>query len=507
MKRIFLLLLFAALALGFLASGLNAHASPVQDPTPKPTRVRTRIPKKTPPPAATPTPDTSADTQAEESAAIPPTSPGAMTSQVLVFNPDPAGDATVQLDVYNTAGAVSYSTTTTVARNGAKLVTLPGSLGSNFQGGAQISSDKNVQAIVIGSNVSKSALDAYEGSNTPALDVTLPFLRHLTPTTQNSILSIQNTTATTANITLTLYNSDGSTATQQNAALAAHQIVYYNTNSLINTPPFVGSARVTSDQNVAVAMQTLYFQDTAALSGMTADEMDTTVYLNQAQRKVNGASIVTNWSEIFAHNNGTNPTDITIEFYSPSGALVTSQTASAVAVNGTAQFNLSDAGFAALGNNFNGWAKITSSNNPQPLAVAALQVLKRGKQLYGTNGIANTGTSTRYVCGDAERNTTENSSISILNLDAVASPRVQIKLFDPTTGAKVAAYTVKVAPNSVSTVLLSATNFANAGTTYQGMAIVQAKGATPPQLIVTVNNPYANPKPTGTSGYTCAKFQ
>jgi hypothetical protein len=505
MKRIFIFFLLATLALGFVAQSLNAHASTLQDPTPKPTRVRTRIPKKTPPPAATPIPDTSAEPQPEESAAIPPTSPGAMTSQILIFNPDPAGDATVQLDVYNTSGAVSYSTTTTIARNGAKLVSLPGSVGANFQGGAQISSDKNVQAIVIGSNVTKSALDAYEGSSTPALDVTLPFVRHLTANTQNSILSIQNTTETTANITLTLYNSNGAMATQQNAALAAHQIVYYNTNSLINAPPFVGSARVTSDQNVAVAMQALYFRDTAALIGMTASEMDTTVFLNQAQRKVNGASIVTNWSEIFAHNNGANPTDITIEFYSPTGALVTSQTASAVPVNGTAQFLLNDVGFAALGNNFNGWAKITSSG--EPLAVSALQVLGQGKRLYGTNGVAGTGTSTRYVCGDAERNTTENSTISILNLDPVASPRVQIKLFNPTTGAKVAAYTVKVAPGSLTNVLLSSTPFANAGTAYQGMAIVQAKGVTPSQLIVTVNNPYANPKPSGTSGYTCAKFQ
>lgn len=505
MKRLFLVFFLAMLALGLLAQNFAAQAGPPQDPTPKPTRVRTRVPKprQTPVPAASPTAEPAVTNDDAESALISPTSPGAMTSQILIFNPDTTGAATVQLDVYNSGGTVPYSTTVNIARNGAKLITLPGLLGSNFEGGAEISSDKNVQAIVIGANSTKSALDAYEGSSTPALDVTLPFVRHLTPDTQNSILSVQNTVDASANITLTLYNTDGTTKTVQSALLAPHQVVYYNTNSLVPSPPFVGSARILSDQNVAVAMQSLYLKDTAALVGMTASDMNTKVWLNQAQRTLNGANVPTSWSEIFARNNGTNPTDVTIDFFDSTGSLVTSQTITDVPPDGQAQFMLNDVAFAALGNNFNGWAKLTSGG--EPLAVSALQVINRGRRLYGENGVPDTNTATRYVCGDAERNTTENSTISILNTGGASAP-VQIRLFDPTTGAKVAATKVTVAANAVGTVLLSGVAFSGAGTAYQGMAIVAAKGANPPQLIVTVNNAYANPNPKGTSGYTCAKF-
>lgn len=506
MKRTFLVGLIALVVMAFLASGLIADAgAPAQAPTPKPTRDRTRTLKKTAVPAPTSAagdtlPDNE-DSDAEAAIEINPTAPGAMTSQILVFNPEGSA-ATVQIDIYNSAGAVAYTTTVTVAKKGAKLVTLPGSLGSNFQGGAQVSSDKNVQAIVLGANANKSARDAYEGSTTPALDVTLPFVRHLAASTQNAVLAIQNTTANPANVGLTLYETNGTTAKQENAVIAAHQVVYFNTNTLFASPPFIGSARVVSDQNVAVAMQSLYYKDTAAFLGMVAGEMDTTVYLNQAQRKVNGASVVTNWSEIFARNNGTDPTDITIDFYASTGGLVTSQTATEVPPDGMAPFLLSE--IATLGNNYNGWVKISSTG--QPLAVSALQVLSKGKRMYGNNGLANTQTSQSYICGDVERNTTQTSHLSILNTDALTTAKVQVRLFNQDTGAKVVTYKLNIPPNTLTNVLLSDAAFAAAGTAYQGMALVEAKGAAGPKLVVTANNPYGNPKLTGTIGYTCTRM-
>lgn len=505
MKRSFLVGIFVLLTVAFLAFNLNADAgAPAQDPTPKPTRARTRAPKPTPTAGATATIDATLpvadDTDAEAAIEIAPTAPGPMTSQILVFNPDSAA-ATVQIDIYNTGGVVVYTTTVTVEKKGAKLVSLPGSLGTNFQGGAQISSDKNVQAIVLGANSNKNARDAYEGANTPALDVTLPFVRHLAANTQNTILAIQNTTGNSANVAMTFYNTDGTTAKVQNALVAAHQVVYYNTNTLFATPPFLGSARVVSDQNIAVAIETLYYKDTAAFLGMVASDMDTSVYLNQAQRKVNGGSVASNWSEIFARNNGNAATDITIDFYAPTGALVTSQTAAAVAPKGMAQFVLSDAAFAALGSNYNGWAKISSTG--QPLAVSALQVLSKGKRMYGNNGLANARTSSSYVCGDAERNTTQSSHLAILNTDSAATAKIQVRLYKNDTGGKAASYKVNIPPNTLVNVLLSDTAFAAAGTDYQGMALVEAKGTSAPKLVVTVNNPYGSSKLTGTTGYAC----
>lgn len=506
-----LALLVLVLAQSFIAdAGSPAKkATPTAEATKKPKRERTRTPKVTPTAevAATPAPpplDPEAADE-EDAAEISPTAPGAMTSQILVFNPDSSGAATVQIDIYNTAGVVAYTTVENVAKNGAKLITLPSSLGSNFQGGAQISSDKNVQAIAIGANANKTARDSYEGAGAPSVDVALPFVRHLTPDTQNTIIAIQNTTGFQANVTLTLYDTGGLAAKTQPAVVDPHQVVYFNTNSLFPNPPFLGSARVTSDQNVAVAMQSLYYKDTSAFLGMNAGDTDTIVFLNQAQRKINGANVPTNWSEIFVRNNSTNnPTDVTVEFYTAAGAFVTSHTISGVPANGMAQFLLNDLNepaYSPLGSSYSGWAKITSSG--EKLAVSALQVLNKGKRLYGGNGLAGSNTSTRYFCGDADRTTTQTSRISILNTESAATAKVQLFLYNPDTGAKILKYKTSIAPNAQADVLLSDAAFAAAGSSYQGMAMVRAQGTAPAKLIVTVSNPYGNPKLSGTTGYNC----
>src|SRR5262249_49149218 len=152
---------------------------------------------------------------------------------------------------------------------------------------------------------------------------------------------------------------------------------------------------------------------TAAFRGLTSSDQGTTIWLNQAQRRINGASVPVNWSEIFARNNGSNATDIHIEFFDMTGNLVTSQTASGVAANGMAQFLLKDSGFSALGNNFNGWVKVSSGG--EPLAVDAMQVVSKGKRLFESNGLTDAQLAGRYVCGDLERNTTQNSHVTILN--------------------------------------------------------------------------------------------
>ncbi len=511
MKRIFLLGMLALLASLWMFGALVNAAPPLQDNAPTPTRdpikQATRRAKRAaraplPAPAtATPLPEAAED----EAVQAAPVAPGAMTSQILVFNPDTSGEATVQIDVYDASGAVSFTTTQTVAKNGAKLVTLPGSLGANFQGGAQISSDKNVQAMVLTANNTKTAFDAYEGAVAPALDVTLPLVRHLALNTQNSQLAIQNTTANAATTTVTFYNADGSVANTTNLNIAAHQSAYLNTNAVFPGGAFAGSVRVVSNQNVAVASQTLYTKDTAAFSGIDSATAANELYLSQAQRKINGNGIAVNWSEIFVRNNGGDKTTITLNFYSSTGQLVTSLSANDVASNGTAQFSLNDAASAALGTNFVGWARVSSSG--EPLTAASLDVLNKGKRMTGINAASPDGLGTRFVCGDVARMTTENSQLKILNPGDAGNAKVIVRLFDKDSGAKIAQTKVVVAPQSVATVMLSDSKFAAAGTNFQGMALVFVKGAAPPPVLVTASNPYANPKLAGTTGYTCSKIQ
>ncbi len=498
MKRFLILGILGTLVLALIAyntpDAQDAYAQAAPTATPRATRIR-----KPKPPVATPAPADVASADAEDNAEISPSAPGAMTSTIVVFNPDTSGAATVQIDIYDGTGSVAYTTTETVNANGAKLVTLPASLGSNFQGSATVSSDKNVQVLALAANGNNTARDAYEGLSAPAANITLPLARHLALDTQNSILAIQNTTASAADVTITFYNPDGTQQHQQVANIAAHQPFYLNTNTVFPSSTFTGSIGLASTQNIAAALQTRYYKDTAALRGLTATDADTTQYLNMVLRKFNAKGAATNWSEIFARNNGANATDITIEFFTLAGTSLGTQTAANVPVNGSAQFMLNDALFASLGTNYTGWAKITAG---EPTSVGMLQVFTKGKRLTGAQALGATQTVTSYVCGDTARSTAQTSQITILNTEA-RNARVAVRLYDPNTGAKLAQLTVKLKANAATTVKLSDAAFVGAGNNFQGMAVVVAKGTTPPKIIASVTNPYNNGKIVGTTGYLC----
>ena len=91
-----------------------------------------------------------------------------------------------------------------------------------------------------------------------------------------------------------------------------------------------------------------------------------------------------------------------------------------------------------------------------------------------------------------------------INTDAAKTAKVIVRLHDKETGAKIVQAKYSVPPLNSITVLLSDTGYAAAGTAYRGMALVFARGATPPALDVSVNTPYGDPKLKGTTGYTCS---
>lgn len=503
-KQLFSIGIFGALAIALIAFNLpianNVLAQVAPAATARATRVRQPKSTVTPEPTATSQPQESDDAaDAEADAELAPVAPGAMTSQILLFNPDTLGSATAQLDIYDSAGAVAYTTTEFISSNGAKLITLPNTL-ANFQGSAVISSDKNIQAIALTTNKNKNSRDAYESMSAPATNLTFPFARHLSDHTQNSILAIYNATGANANATITFYNADGSQARQQTTPLAAHQSFYLNTDTIFSGEPFTGSVTLDSTQNIVAALQTRYIQDTAAIRALTMDELDTLVYLNRVERKINAKGIPQNWSEIFARNNGANATDIAIEFFSTTGASLGIHTASAVPANGSAQFLLNDAAFNSLGASFIGWAKITAS---EPLGVSALSASAKAKRLTGVDGLPNAQLNSRYVCGDTARSATENSQLILLNTEA-RNAKVIVRLFDPNTGAKLTQTRVKLAPHAATTVKFSDNLFAAAGTDFHGIAIIHTRGATPPKISASISNPSGSNKLTGTTEYLCA---
>jgi uncharacterized protein YcfL len=429
-----------------------------------------------------------------------------MTSSVFLFNPDTSGSASVTLRILDQTGAEVFNKFYTVPKDAAILVTLPNSLGSGFKGAALVSSDKNVFAIVTDANSSQSARDLYEGSVNPSSTLTLPLFRHLAADTGNSIIAVQNTSNSPANITLHWYNASGAEINSQTASsVPALASTYFDTNSLFPSSTFIGSAKITADQNVAATLQTHFIKDTASFRGLAATDDGTTLYLNLVERKVSNNGTAKSWNETYVRNNGNADTDITVQYFSSAGTPVSTKTTSGVHANGMAQFWTNDPSYSDLGNSFKGWAKITSST--QPVSAYSLEAQGKGNRLFGINAVSQTLGGVSFACGDVLRTANQNSKINILNLGG-SDANVRIRVYRPSDGAVLVNTTIPVAANSVGTATLSDAAFAAAGSNYEGLAIVTSTGASPPQLVVSVNTPYlTSGKANGVTSYTCNKLQ
>lgn len=455
------------------------------------------------PPTATPAP--SIDNAAVDNVAsldAAPTSPGAMSSQIIIINPDTTGAATVGISIRNSVGAEVYATTVPVSKNGARVVTLP-SLGT-FNGSAVISSDKNVQAMVTDANASQTARDLYEGSSATAQAITLPLFRHLAQNTGNSIIAVQNTSNTAANVTLSYYDQAGNVTALSPTSVQPLASVYFNTNSIsFPTSPFIGSAKITADQNIAAAEQTLFAKDTASFRGLTASDEGTTLYVPVIERRVNVNGVPNAWSETYVRNNGIAATNISVQYYSSAGAPVGNPvTHSGVQPNGLAQFITKDLGFEFLGS-FTGSAQVTAS---QPISLYSLEALGKGGLLYGVSGLTDAQTGTRFACGDTFRSATQNSKINILNTGG-APATVRVRLFDKNSGANLKAVKFTNIPShSVLTVSLADATYAAAGTSFEGLAVVNSLAPAQP-LAVSVNTPYSSAgKSISITAYDCSRF-
>lgn len=427
-----------------------------------------------------------------------------MSSQIIIFNPDTSGAATVGISIRDSNGAEKYATTVPVNKNGARVVTLP-ALGS-FNGSAVISSDKNVQAMVTDANSSQTARDLYEGTAATAQAITLPLFRHLAQNTGNSIVAVQNTSNTTANITLHYYYPGGAEAGAQSTAVPPFASVYFNTNNMaVPTPlPFIGSAKITSDQNIAAAEQVLFAKDTASFRGLTASDEGTTLYVPVIERRVNANNVANAWSETYVRNNGSSPTDIMAEYFDSAGNSKGSLVRSAVPSNGLAKFVTKDSDLAFLGS-FIGSARITSANS-QPIALYSLEALGKGGLLYGVSGLTDAQTGTRFACGDTFRSATQNSKINILNTGS-APATVRVRLFDKNSGANLKAVKfTNIPPHSVLTISLADATYAAAGTSFEGLAVVNSLAPAQP-LAVSVNTTYSSAgKGISVTAYDCSRF-
>ncbi len=445
-------------------------------------------------------------------AALAPVNPGPMTSKILVFNLDTLA-ATVSIKIVKPDGSTVYTFPNfTVAKNGAVAKALPSSIPSPFKGSAVVSSDKNVQAFVTDFNGANTARDEYGGSVSPRANLVLPFVRHLAPNTQNSIIAVQNTSGGPANITLNLFNQSGTAvATQTINSVASNASAYFDTNTIFPSGTFIGSAEISAGGvPLAASEQTRYLKDTASFRALSAGlapagDEGTKLYDGFVERQKNSSGVVTRWSELYARNDGGAPTNITVKFYSSAGLLMTAatKTRSPVPPKGLAQFLTNAAEFSVLTKStsyFKGWAVITSSNS-QPMTLYALAARSSGTQLFGTSGIASTGT--RFACGDALRIGTPSqySMINIVNPGGTGtSANVTIQVYKP-SGAPGGTKSITVGVNKLMSVSLSDSAFSTAGA--EGLAVVKSTGANPAPIFASVFTPFGS---GGVTSYNCAGF-
>ncbi len=436
----------------------DAFAKVTRSPTRRPTRDLTANPRRTRTPTDAPTDiltetptfaPTDATIETPELTPLPApqaadkaVAPGRMMTQLRVFNTSAKQVARVQFEIFDAQGNRVFADKFRIKPNAARLVELPASLAQNFVGNARLSADQRIQAIVIDTNGKTGATDTYEAPSRASTLLTLPFVRHLKLDTRNSLFAIQNVTANSANATLRIFDPDGIQIIAQALTLAPNGSAYINSNDLFPTGAFVGSAQITSDQPLAAALLALDIKDTASTSAFTPSQAAPSMLAPFVTRRVRATGVIPRWTEIYARNQDTQPTDITVEFFTNAGESRGVVTRANVAAGGIASFNTRESEFKFLGKKFNGWARVTAPG--APLAVTILNAQNRGKQLATVNAAAESELSARVGCPDLKVDATTKSILTLLNGDAHDAANVRLRVYDSESGAQVADVTVKV---------------------------------------------------------------
>ncbi|MGE5139058.1 MAG: hypothetical protein ACM3JD_06345, partial [Rudaea sp.] len=425
---------------------------------------------------------------------------GAINSTLLVANPL-STTASITLSVRNPLGTEVYGTNTALTGTGVFTFTLPASLGPEFQGSALVSADHAIQALVLNSNAANSARDIYDGGQASSTSLTFPIFRHLGNDAQKSIIAVQNLDPSApAIVTLHYYKPDGSEAAGSPAASVAVlplASTYFDSFQLFGSSSVSYTARVESTKNIAGSEQISFKADTAALRGLTDADQGSQFYLDWLERKVLTSGAVTNWSEIYVRNQGSNAAQVKVTYYLPSGMVRTSEKKT-IPPNGlglyTTQRN------RALGTGFAGYARVTQTGS-EPLAVEWLEVNGGGRALYGFQGVASTQTSTRWACDDARRFTAapaQKTKFKIINTSTTAA-KAKVTLFDSLTGKATVTKSYSISPRVQLTVNIGGFAYRMLGKAFQGWALFESTNSK--QLVVTAYSSYGT---LGYTGYTCA---
>ncbi|TAK22402.1 MAG: hypothetical protein EPO26_11955 [Chloroflexota bacterium] len=351
---------------------------------------------------------------AREAAAIP----GTFRSSIVVANPG-SSTATVSMQFVKSDGTNAMSPVTfTVPANASTTRYVPSITGlADGRYSVVIDSDQSVVAIANLTSDSPSTSTAYNGI--AQADVGRSF--NIPSAYRNyfgytSSIIIQNAGTAVANVTLSYRTAAGQVAseTRQIPANASSTIDQGATTGL--PEGFIGSAVITSDQDIAAIF--LVSASTQLSSGRGARAGATSVSLPVIYHSYYGYN-----TNVLVQNVDTTATTVSIAYYdNRTGLSIGSETAT-IQPGTSATFFQFDTG---RGNaiprpGFSGSAVVTSTDNKNIIAVANVQHPGQG-YLEAYNGFPTSSATTRVSCPAIMKNYYNyNTSLTIQNVGSAAT--------------------------------------------------------------------------------------
>jgi len=333
--------------------------------------------------------------------------------------------ATVSIAFYAQGSSTASATvSTTIQPNAAATyATLPSSVTAGFTGGAVISSDQSVAAVVnVIANGNFNYGASYSGVSAGATTVQLPLL-FKSYFNFNSFFNVQNTGSSAASVSIT-YSGGGlaSPLTQGPVTIQPGSSTAFDQATNASLPAgFNGSAVITSDQPVAAAVVEVGPTTLLSYNGFTTSSTAPVFPLINT----NNFGYQTG---ISLQNAGTSATAVTVS-YSPSATGTACTETQTIPAKGTAFFAINAFVKTIAGENcadgvrFVGSAKVTANTASQPLVGIVNQLNSTGNKGGSYNG-ANPSEATATVVFPIiqDRFFGYFTGFSITNVGSVATP-------------------------------------------------------------------------------------
>jgi hypothetical protein len=302
--------------------------------------------------------------------------PGTGNARIFAMNLDTGGQAHVVADFYNQAGTVAYSDSANVPFAGfASWDTQLTGLPSGWLGSAILSSDRPIAAVTHvkwtgGAGGDGITAAAYTGFSQGANEIYAPSL--FKRTYQSSKITVQNTETGNASVTVAFYTRGNSTAvhtltdTIPGGAQRTYDVWDYAAIPTAGPDPgtdnWVGAAKITSPQKVAVVVTTLWRWGSSVYPGVATPA--TKLYLPSIFKKK-----YANWqiySGAIVMNPNSSTANLTMYFYNRDGTLAVTPVSQSIGPYASDGFNTRyDSGegkhiFDAVSDDWNGLAIIES---------------------------------------------------------------------------------------------------------------------------------------------------